>query len=136
MVRTVGDETQALAIDEQRRDQGDIGQVRAAEKGIVQHHHVSGAPVEAPDDVAHGERHAAEVHGNMCGLRAQRTRGIEYRTREVEPVLDVGREGRAAQQRAHFVAHRGHAAGEDAECNRVHREAPERGTQPRKAMLS
>ncbi len=63
--------------------------MRASKKWVVQQHQVAVAPFEAADDVGHRVGHAAEVHGNVCGLSEQRADGVEQRAAEVEPVLDV-----------------------------------------------
>ena len=89
VVGAVGAERDQLATDEDRRNQGHVGQVRAAEVGIVDHHHVAILPVQTLHHVAHGVGHAAQVHRDVCGLRAQIAIRGEDGAGKVESILDI-----------------------------------------------
>ena len=99
-------EAEQLAFREQGRDQRHIGQVRAAQVGVVHDDHVAGPPLQLRNDAAHGVSHAAQVHRNVGGLGAQQTLRVEQGAGEVQPVLDVGGDGAALQYGAHFRAER------------------------------
>jgi hypothetical protein len=122
----VGHEGGQLAVDEQRRDQGHVGQVRPAEKRIVHDHHVPRGPLHTPDNLPHGIGHAAQVDRDVRGLSTQLAVGVEHRAGKVQAVLDVGRQGGTLQGGAHLIAHGGDAAGEDTEFDGVHCEDDER----------
>ncbi len=111
MMSTVGDKSEQLSVDKQRCDHGDVRQVSTAEEGIVNHHHVAVSPAQTTDDIAHGIGHTAEVNRNMRRLGTELAPGIEDRAGEIETVLDVGREGGAAQHRPHLLADRLDTAG-------------------------
>ncbi len=90
----------------QRRNQGHIRQVGAAQEGIVEYDHITGPPLNPRHNPLHGVGHAAKMHRDVSGLGAEPALRIEYRTGEIEPVADIRRKGRIAQHRAHLVAHR------------------------------
>ena len=62
----------------------------ATEKRIIEDHLVTRTPGDARDDTSHRKRHAAQVHRDVRGLRAQRTIDIEHRAGEVQAVADIG----------------------------------------------
>ena len=80
-------------VVEDGRDDGDVGQVRAAVVRVVQHVHV--ARLHRPGVLAdHGlDRlaHRAQVHGHVRRVGDQVALGVEQRAGEVEPLLDVHR---------------------------------------------
>lgn len=115
-----GGEALQAGMREHRHHQGHIGQVRAAEEGIVEHDDVAGAPGEAVDDGAHGIGHRAQVHGDMRSLRHELAMAIEQGAGIVLPILDVRGQGGAPERRPHLVADAGQAVGEDAELDGVH----------------
>ena len=76
MVRTVRDPPDQLPVDEARRHERDVVQVRAPGERIVQHDLVARArrlPARV-DGRPHRGRHRAEVHGDVLGLDEQLTR--------------------------------------------------------------
>ena len=95
---------------EDRNDHRDVGQVRAAAIGIVEHIGVA-APDAAPvarsaarlDDRADALAHRAEVHRDVRRIGDQRALRVEDRAGEIEPLLDVhGRRG-GLQRDAHLL---------------------------------
>ncbi len=66
-----------------------------------------------------GGGHRAEVDGDVLGLHDELGVGVEERGRAVPALLDVRRVGGPDQDRAHLVADRAQAAGEDLELDRV-----------------
>ena len=92
----------------------------AAQIGIVEYDHVAGAPVHPRHDIRHGIGHAAQVHGDMGGLGAQGAARIEHGAGEIQPVLDIGREGAALQHGPHFIAQRLDTVLKQAEFYAVH----------------
>jgi hypothetical protein len=115
VVRAVRREAELLAVVVERgRDDRDVGQVRAAAVGVVEH----------PRDVRgvllseHGldrRRHRAEVHGDVLGLHHHPSPRVEQRAGGVAPLLDVGRVGGADQHGAHLLAGGAQGAGDDAQ---------------------
>ena len=120
MMGAIGDEGLQPAVVEQGRHHGHVGQVGAAEIGIVEDDHVPFLPVDAGHDPGHGVGHAPQVHGNVGRLGAETAFGVEHGAGEVEPFANVGGEGRALQHRAHLVADGGQAAGEDPQFDDIH----------------
>jgi hypothetical protein len=91
----------ALA-DEDRRDDGDVRQVRAAAEGIVEHGDVAGVQRKLGNRGAHRHGHGAEMHRHVIAHGQGVAGGIEERAGVIATLLDVGRERGAAQGRAHL----------------------------------
>ena len=89
MMGTVSNKSQVTALAEQRRDEGDIGEMGAPEIGIVKNDHSAFLPVKAPDNVSHGVGHAPEVYGDMGSLGTELAGRIEDRTREIQAIFNV-----------------------------------------------
>jgi len=72
-------------------DEGDIGQVGAAEIGIIENDNITRLPV-----VEYGEGggdavwHSAEVGGDVCGLGNETPGAVKERAGEVEAFFYVG----------------------------------------------
>ena len=66
----------------------------------------SSGPGSQRDDGGDRGGHRAEVDGDVLGLGDHPAAGVEDRRRAVAPLLDVGREGRADQRRAHLLGDR------------------------------
>ena len=120
MVCAIGDEGDQSALREERGHQCHIRQMRPAEERIVEDHHVAVGPVERADDVRHRVGHAPEVNRDMGGLGAEVPVAIEDRAREIEPIADVRREGRLAQNHTHLLADRLEPAGEKPQFDGIH----------------
>ena len=106
---------------EKWRDKGDVGQVRAAQERIVEHHHITGTPVQVLDNIGHRIGHTTQMHGYMRRLRAELSVLIEYRAGIIQPILDIGGKRRVLQHRAHFVTNRLQATGKHAQFNGIDR---------------
>ncbi len=108
---TVGGEREraALSAEEDRSDQRQVRQMRAAGKRIVDRGDVAWAKLEPFDRGAHGKRSGAEMDRDMGGLRDQFAAAVEQRTREIVALLDVRREAGLAQHDAHLLGDRGEA---------------------------
>ena len=88
-----------------RCDDRDVGQVRAAVVGVVQHVDITalhGAGVLA-DHGLDALAHAAQVHRHVRRVGDQVALGIEQRAAEIEPLLDVDRVGGVLQLQAHLL---------------------------------
>ncbi len=109
-------------IQVHRRDDRDVGQMRAAVVGVVQHIHITrlhGGGILAHhglDALAHG----AQVHRHMRRVGNQVAGGVEQRTAEIEPFLDVDRVGRVLQLQAHLLGNVHEEVVEDLQQHRVH----------------
>ena len=93
-----------MTVQVHRRDDGDVGQVRAAVIRVVQHVHVArvhGATV-AVDDGADALAHAAQMHRHVRRVGDQVAGGVEQRARKVQPLLDVDRVRGVLQLQPHL----------------------------------
>ena len=116
------DEEQKIgpALGEYRRDHGDVGKVRAAIIGRVQHPHI--ARLERVGFAQHrldAPVHRAEMDGNMRGVRDQPPARIENGAGEVEPLLDVDRARGVLQRIAHLLGDRDEEIVEHFEQDRI-----------------
>ena len=127
MVAARGNPEQNLFLGgiEDRCAHGDIGQMRAAVIRCIDHVHVAGCDraLVLADNGFHGAIHGAEMDGHMRSIRHQRAIGCEYRTREIEPLLDVDRIGRVLQRHAHLFGNRHEQVVEHFEHHRIGRRA-------------
>jgi len=120
VVGTGGDESdQAIGRDNGSHD-GDVGKVRAAEKGVIENHDIASLPAHAPDDIPHAPGHRSQMHGDVRGLGHQFTAGIKNGAGEILAILDVGRQGTAFQNGAHLAAYGGQPMGKEAQFHRIH----------------
>ena len=103
-VRRPGDD---LALEEDRLDQHDVGQVRAAAGvGVVADEDVALADLRQRMPRRHVLDHAhqrAEVHRDVHRLAQRAAARVEQARRAVAPLLDVGRVGGAHQRLAHLL---------------------------------
>jgi hypothetical protein len=100
------------------RDDGDVGQVRAAREGIVENPRDAGgvALVEHGGDCG---RHRAEVHGDVLGLHDHLPVGVEQRGGGVAALLDVRRVRGVDQHDAHLLTGGAQRAADDLQFDRV-----------------
>jgi len=126
VVRTARDEERCAraAVEEHRRDEREVGQVRAAVVGIVQEHGIPGLERRERQRRLDGARHGAEVHGDVRGLRHQPGVRVEHGARVVEPLGDVGRVRGAHERGAHLLGARREQAAVERERDRVGCGAP------------
>ena len=118
MVRAARREAEELAPFEHGADQRDVRQVGAAAVGVVEDPEVA-VVVLLADDRGDGVRHRAEVHRDVLGLHDELAARVEERRRAVVALGDVGRVGRADQDRAHLVTGGAQGAGHHLEGYRV-----------------
>ncbi len=104
----------------ERSHQGHIGQMRTAQIGVIDNQHISRSPPDTADNLPHGIGHTTQMDRDMSRLGAQVTRGIENRTGEVQPVLDIGRKRRPLQAGTHLLAYGIDAAGENSQFHGIH----------------
>ncbi len=104
MVRAVRDvEGGARAAGEKDgSDHGDVGQMRSAAIGIVEQRDIAGGEAEVGEDGSDGHGHGTEVDGHVVAHGDQFAFGGEDGGGVVAALLDVGREGGAAQGCAHL----------------------------------
>ena len=123
VVRAAGGEIAQRAgiFGEDRRNHGDIGQMRAAGIGRVDQPGVARAQLraEAVQDGAHRIAHAAQMHRNMRRVGDQIAGGVEQRTGEIQPLADVHRAGAVLQRAAHVFGDAHEAAIEQGQPGRV-----------------
>ena len=103
-----------------RRDDGDIGQVRATSIRIVGDEDI--ARLEARivfDDPPHGFAHRTEMNRNVRCVHDQLAARRKDAAREVEPLLHVRREARLLQCDPHLLGDRGEQMVEDLNPNGV-----------------
>ncbi len=103
MVGPAGNITEQLPGVVDRRHQGHVRQVRAAEGGVVGHHHVPRTGRPEGDQLPDAEPHGAEVDRNVGRIDHQPPGGIQQGAREVLALLDVGGDGGALQHLAHLA---------------------------------
>ena len=108
MVAARGDPEQDLAAVEDRRADGDVGQMRAAVIGRVDRVDVARADLAfvLADDGLDRAIHRAEMHRHVRGVGDQRAVAVEHRAGEIEPLLDVDRIGGVLQRHAHLLGDR------------------------------
>jgi hypothetical protein len=104
-----------------RRDDGDVGQVRAAVVRIVERVHVAALhrPGVPRDHGLDRLAHRAEVDRHVRRVGDQVAVGVEQRAREVEPLLDVDRVGGVLQLQAHLLGDVHEQVVEDLEQDRI-----------------
>jgi len=127
VMRDVGDEGDDAPADEDRRDDGDVGQVRAAAVvRIVRDEHIARHDLllrKALQYLVHRAHHRAQVYRHALRQRDHLPRGVEYRGRAVRAFLDVGRERGAHERRTHFLRRREEKTGDDLGPDRVYASA-------------
>ncbi len=92
--------------EKHRGNHGDVGQVSAAAKRIIEQGHVTVSEVERIEYGSHRHGHRAKMHGHVVAHRDQVAPGGKHGRRIIAAFLDIGRECGAAQGRAHFHGHR------------------------------
>ena len=114
VVRARDREAEDLAVDVDRRDERDVGQVRAAAERVVEDQDVARrrARARSPPPPPRASRRG----GRGCARPARPSRpcGVEQRGRAVAALLDVRRVGAADQHRAHLLGDARQRAGEHA----------------------
>ena len=95
-------------VVEDRRADGDVGQMRAAVIGRVQRENVAGAdaPFVEADDRLDRAIHRAQMHRHMRRVGDEAAVAVEHRAGEVEPLLDVDGIGGVLQRHAHLLGDR------------------------------
>ena len=108
MMGQVGQDAQALPFMEQGRDDADVGQMGAADVGVVGDDGIAGVEGLHRENLQGGfdhRRHQPQVEGDMLGL------GHQFSFSRIDPggavpaVLDVGRKGGPDQGRTHLLGH-------------------------------
>ncbi len=106
-----------------RRDDRDVGQMASSrEIGIVRDESITGLhrlERVARQDGFHRADHGAEMNRDVIGLRDEPALDVEERSRAVPPLLDVGRERRADEDRPHVLRDSEEAVGEHVHLHRV-----------------
>ena len=110
-----------LLFAEDRRADGDVGQVGAAVIGGVEGEDVAGMNVAGilADDRFHRAIHRAEMDRHVRGIGDQPPFAVEDRAGEVETLLDVDRIGGVLQRHAHLLGDRHEEVVEDFEHHRI-----------------
>ncbi len=105
-----------LITDEDRRHQRDVRQVVAAEVGVIEDDDITGPEgCAALDGRAHRGGHRSQMDGDMGRLSQHRRllAAEEHGATIVEPLLDIGAIGRAAERDAHLLGDRSEQVIED-----------------------
>ena len=110
-----------LPVVEDRRADRDVGQMRAAVVGRVDHVDVArfDPALVVADDGLDRAVHRAEMHRHVRRVRHQRAVVREHRAGEVEPLLDVHRIGGVLQRDAHLLGDRHEQVVEHLEHDRI-----------------
>ena len=103
VVGPAGDVPEAPSVEVNRRHQGDVRQVRAPERRMVGDDDVALPHPESFDQAANAQAHGAEMNGDMRCVDHQPALGVEQGAGKILPFLDVGRDRRPLQHRAHFL---------------------------------
>ena len=121
MVPPAGDKEQDLALVEDRRNHGDIGKVRAAVIGVVQHIGIARADLAliVADHRTDGFPHRAQMHRHVRRVGDQRSGGIEDRAGKVQTFLHIHRQRRVLKGVAHLLGDRHEQVVEHLEHHRV-----------------
>ena len=117
---------QGVALED-RRDQEDVGEMPAAEIGIVGGQHVAGPQRFGRDvaqDVLHDVGHRAEMAGREVALRDQPRLAIEQAGGEILALPHRFGECGAAERAAHLVGDRDQAVPDDGQGDRVDAREP------------
>src|SRR5579875_693447 len=120
-MRSAGDKAKELALtpiwiigDKDRRDHGNIGQVRAAQVRIVQENNIARREAgEVLDRSLYRGGHGTKVHGDVRGLSDQTPPRIKTGTGVVLALFDIRRVSRASKRHAHLFRRRGKEVLED-----------------------
>ena len=121
MVPPAGDKEQDLALVEDRRNHGDIGKVRAAVIGVVQHIGIARADLAliVADHRTDGFPHRAQMHRHVRRVGDQRSGGIEDRAGKVQTFLHIHRQRRVLKGVAHLLGDRHEQIVEHLEHHRI-----------------
>ena len=111
----------AARFVENRRDHGNVGQVRAAVVGRVEHVDIARPHRAGPlaDDRLDALAHRAQVHRQVRRIRHQAAMAIEDGAGEVKPLLDVDRLRGIGQRRPHLLGDRHEQVVEDLQHHRI-----------------
>ena len=114
-----------VRLQKHRRDDGHIGQVRAAVVGVVEHEHIARAHLAGVvlDHGADALAHRAQVHRHVRRVGDQVAVGVKQRAREIQPLLDVDRVRGVLQLQAHLLGDVHEQVVEHLQQHRVHRRA-------------
>src|SRR5438132_10616362 len=101
-------ESRNIGTREYRGYNGDIREVRAACKGIIQRIDVSRPHVHSPalDNGAYRGPHGAQVHRDMRRICDQPPLGIKESTREIQTLLNIDRISAVLKNSTHLLANR------------------------------
>jgi hypothetical protein len=119
MMRPRRSEADQQAVDVDRRDERDVGQVRAARVRIVQAPDLA-CLGPARDDGGDRGRQGAEVNRDVLSLDDERAVRVEQRRRAVATLLDVRREGAAREGCAHLLGDAAQRAHRHLKLSRLH----------------
>ena len=92
-----------LAAEEDGGDAGDVGQVGPAPVGIVEDDEIALLEGHGPERGLDGQGHGPEVDRDMRALGQRFAVPVEEGAGEILALLDVGGEGRPAEDGAHFL---------------------------------
>ena len=106
-------------LDEDGRDEGDVGQVGAPPEGVVEDHHVPRCEGDLLDGLGHREGHRAQVDGDVGGLGDHPALGVEEGAGKVPAFLDVGGVAGLAQHHPHLLGNGGEEVLEDFQADGV-----------------
>ena len=120
-----GDRLGPTGCGEQRRDQGQIGQMGAPVERVVGHHRIAGGQgleLSALHRLLQGHHalpHGTEVHRDVGGIGHQPPLPIKQSAREVEALLDVDRHAGLLQPGAHLLRDRHEAMAEQLQAHGI-----------------
>ncbi len=111
VVGPAGHVAEQAVVEMDRRHQGHVRQMGAAEGRVVGDHHVARLEGPVGDQLADAETHRAEVDRDVGRVDHQPACGIEQGAREVLALLDIGRDRGPLQHLAHLAGDRSKSGG-------------------------
>ena len=118
VVRAAGDvpeENGRALFGEDGCDDRDVGQMRSAAGRMVGDRHIARPQRQHVAQAADAQTHRAQVHGDVRGVDDQLSGSVQDGAGEVEALLDIRRDGGAAQPLAHVGRDRAEPVGEQLE---------------------
>ena len=114
-----------MARQKDRRDDGDVRQVRAAVVRVIQGKHIAGLHLAGvvADHGLDALAHRAQMHRHVRRVGNQMPLCVEQGTRKIQPLFDVHRVSRVLQLQAHLFSNVHEQVVEHLQQHRVYRGA-------------
>ena len=121
MVCPVGDKEVGgrAFVPEDRRNEGDVGEMGPSTVGVVQDDRISRADVSSLHGPLHRQGHRPQMHGDVGRLRDHLAPSVKDGTGVIAALLDIGGVSGPTEGNTHLFGHRGEEILEDFEFDRV-----------------